>query len=336
MVPEPILVAEGVTKSYGSGDALLVFGKRKLASRPALINASLSLMAGETLGIVGESGSGKSTLARNLALLERPDAGKVIFKGEDLTKLPESALRRCRRRIQIIYQDPYVSLNPRMRVGDAIGEVLHVHHLVPRDRITARVRQLLDQVGLPSAAAGRYPTDFSGGQRQRICFARALAAEPDVLIADEPVSALDVSIQAQIVNLLMDLRDQLGVAVIFIGHDLELVDFVAPRIAVMLGGMIVEMLPPQTSLDMAKHPYTRALLAAVPSLQARPPVAGEPIAELAGGFPLSGCPFWDRCPYRHDPRCENETPPLVDVGGGHLLASFYVHSGMAGASALHT
>src|SRR5262245_53616881 len=132
----------------------------------------------------------------------------------------------------------------------------------------------------------------------------------------------------------MDLRDQLGVAVIFIGHDLELVDFFAPRIAVMLGGMIVEMLPPQTSLDMAKHPYTRALLAAVPSLRARPSAAGEPISELAGGFPLPGCPFWDRCPYRHDPRCETETPPLIDIGGGHLLASFYVNRGVPGA--LHT
>src|SRR5262249_48970320 len=202
-------VAEHLTRIYahrrgwlqgaGAADA-------RGAARPALADTSLSLERGEAIGVVGESGSGKSTLARCLALLERPDTGRVLLEGIDLTSLGRRELRRSRRRIQVVFQDPYSSLNPRLTVASALGEVLSVHDLVPRDQIPRRVEALLDQVGLPARAVGRYPSDFSGGQRQRICIARALAAKPEVLIADEPVSALDVSIQAQILNLLPDPR----------------------------------------------------------------------------------------------------------------------------------
>lgn len=252
---EPLLRVEGISKSYGKG------------LRPALSPASFDLSKGEVLGVVGESGSGKTTLARCVALLERPDTGRVWFKGEDLTGLGDGALRKRRRGIQTVFQDPYASLNPTKRIGDALAEVMRVHGLASREALRARVADLLEQVGLPTAAADSYPKSFSGGQRQRICIARALAAEPDILIADEPVSSLDVSVQAQIVNLILDLRDQLGLSVIFIGHDLQLIDFIAPRILVMLSGEIVETIPADHALSEARHDYTRALIQAIPRLQ---------------------------------------------------------------------
>jgi oligopeptide/dipeptide ABC transporter ATP-binding protein len=320
---EPILEAVGLTKSFEPKRHWLYFGADRPRPRPALLDVSLSLAPGEAIGVVGESGSGKSTLARCMALLEQPDAGRVLFAGEDLTALPKAELRRRRRQIQTIFQDPFASLNPTLRVGDALAEVLRFHGRVARDRVQARLGQLLDQVGLPSSAARRYPRDFSGGQRQRICIARALAAEPEVLIADEPVSALDVSVQAQVLNLLIDLREELGLAIVFIGHDLVLVDYFAPRIAVMLGGQIVELLPPACSLKNARHPYTRELLAAVPRLEPVSLHARERVVELAGALPAEGCPFWARCPHRLDARCETETPPLHEVAPGHLVACFY-------------
>jgi oligopeptide/dipeptide ABC transporter ATP-binding protein len=319
---EPILEAVGLTKSFEPKRRWLSFagGPRP---RPALMDVSLSLAPGETVGVVGESGSGKSTLARCMALLELPDAGRVMLAGEDLTALPKAELRRRRRQIQTIFQDPFASLNPTLQVGNALAEVLRFHGRVARDRVQARVGELLDQVGLPPSAARRYPRDFSGGQRQRICIARALAAEPEVLIADEPVSALDVSVQAQVLNLLIDLREELRLAIVFIGHDLVLVDYFAPRIAVMLGGQIVELLPPGCSLEDARHPYTRALLAAVPRLEPGSVGAGERVVELAGTLPAEGCPFWARCPHRLDARCETEIPPLREVAPGHWVACFY-------------
>jgi peptide/nickel transport system ATP-binding protein len=263
-VPEPLLFAETLTKSYApSGSA---FGLRKPA-HPALIDASLQVNRAEIVGVVGESGSGKTTLARCIALLERPDSGKVTFRGEDLTKLSGAELRTRRRYIQTIFQDPYASLNPRMRIGDVLEEVIRYHRLATGPAIAARVKKLLDQVGLPQSAASLYPAAFSGGQRQRICIARALAAEPEMLIADEPVSALDVSIQAQVVNLLLDLKEQLGLSVIFIGHDLQLVNFIAPRVIIMLKGRIVETIPENKSLLDAEHAYTRELLDSVPRLE---------------------------------------------------------------------
>ena len=251
---EPLLSVEGVSKSYARG------------ARPALAAASFQLARSEILGVVGESGSGKTTLARCVALLERPDAGRVIFKGEDLTALSDAELRKRRRGIQTVFQDPYASLNPTKRIGDALAEVMLVHGLATRDTVRGQVAGLLDQVGLPAVAADAYPKSFSGGQRQRICIARALAAQPDVLIADEPVSSLDVSVQAQVINLILDLKDRLGLAVIFIGHDLQLIDFIAPRVLVMLQGEVVESLAGR-SLTEATHDYTRALIKAAPTLE---------------------------------------------------------------------
>jgi len=251
---ETLLRVEGISKTYGG-------------PRPALAAASFDLARGEILGVVGESGSGKTTLARCVALLEHPDAGRVIFKGEDLAALSEGQLRRRRRSIQTVFQDPYASLNPTKTVGDALGEVMLVHGLAIRRTLREQVAALLDQVGLPATAAGAYPKSFSGGQRQRICIARALAAQPEILIADEPVSSLDVSVQAQVVNLILDLKDRLGLSVIFIGHDLQLIDFIAPRVLVMLAGEIVETIPADRSIAEARHEYTRALYQAVPKLQ---------------------------------------------------------------------
>jgi ABC-type oligopeptide transport system ATPase subunit len=261
---EPLLVAENLNKSYSRSGG--PFHLRSTA-KPALIDASLRVNRGEIIGVVGESGSGKTTLARCIALLDRPDSGSVIFRGEDLTRLSGSELRGRRRYIQTIFQDPYASLNPRMRVGDALAEVIRFHRLATGGGVAARVKELLSKVGLPSSAASAYPAAFSGGQRQRICIARALAAEPEILIADEPVSALDVSIQAQVVNLLLDLKEQLALSVIFIGHDLQLVNFIAPRVIIMLGGRIVETIPENKSLADAQHAYTRELLDAVPRLE---------------------------------------------------------------------
>jgi len=322
-----LLVAEHLTRIYAHRRGWLrdadVPGPRGVA-RPALADASLSLERGEVIGIVGESGSGKSTLARCLALLERPDAGRVLLEGVDLTRLSRRQLRRSRRRIQVVYQDPYSSLNPRLTVGSALREVLSVHDLVPRDQIPRRVEALLDQVGLAARTVERYPSDFSGGQRQRICIARALAADPEVLIADEPVSALDVSIQAQILNLLADLRVRLRLSMIFISHDLHVVRYIAPRIAVMFGGRIVEVLPPGVPLERARHPYTEALLAARSRLEpgwlAR---TGQLDGELAAALPATGCPFRARCSHALAV-CETVDPPLRDLVSGHAVACHHV------------
>jgi len=322
-----LLVAEHLTKRYGHRRGWWggVGGPRAPgAVRPALADASLSLERGESIGVVGESGSGKSTLARCLALLERPDAGRVLLDGTELTGLRPRRLRPLRRRIQVVFQDPYSSLNPRLTVGSALREVLHVHRLETRDRIPRRVDELLDQVGLPGRAVERYPSDFSGGQRQRICIARALAADPQVLIADEPVSALDVSIQAQILNLLADLRERLDLSMIFISHDLHVVRYIAPKIAVMFGGRIVEVLPPGVPLERTRHPYTQALVAARSRLEpgwlAR---TGQLDGELAAALPAEGCPFRGRCPHAFAP-CEEIDPPLRDLGAGHAVACHHV------------
>jgi len=326
-----LLVAEGLTKTYAHrrGWAPTLGGRRVHdVVRPALADASLSLERGESLGIVGESGSGKSTFARCISLLERPDAGRVLLDGTDLTALGAGALRRSRRRIQVVFQDPYASLNPRLTVGSTLREVLLVHRLVPREQVALREAELLDQVGLPARAVDRYPSDFSGGQRQRICIARALAADPEVLIADEPVSALDVSIQAQILNLLADLRSQLGLSMIFISHDLHIVRYIAPRIAVMFGGRIVETLPPGVPLESARHPYTQALLASRSRLEPGWLAGAAQLnADLSASLPTVGCPFRGRCPHAFAP-CRDVDPPARDIGQGHAVACHFV----AGAS----
>jgi oligopeptide/dipeptide ABC transporter ATP-binding protein len=315
-----LLAAEHLTKTFAHRRGWLGSSAGAGAARPALADASLALERGESVGIVGESGSGKSTLARCLAFLERPDAGRVLFDGVDLSGLGRRQLRRSRRRIQVVFQDPYSSLNPRLTVGSALGEVLKVHDLAPRDQIARRVEGLLDQVGLPARAVDRYPSDFSGGQRQRICIARALAADPEVLIADEPVSALDVSIQAQILNLLADLRGRLHLSMVFISHDLHVVRYIAPKIAVMFGGRIVEVLPPGTPLERARHPYTQALLAARSRLEPGWLTGrGAPDTELAAALPAEGCPFRARCPLASG-ICVTADPALRDLGAGHAVA----------------
>jgi len=318
-VAEPLLVADGLSRTYPVHRSWLTRGDSR-PPRPALADVSFVLEAGETLGVVGESGSGKSTLARCVSLLERPDSGRVLFRGQDLTALRGSALRSQRRRIQIVFQDPLASLNPRISVGSALREVVTVHRLVARGQEDARIAQLLEHVGLPSRAAERYPAEFSGGQRQRICIARALAAEPDVLIADEAVSALDVSIQAQILNLLLDLRDELGLTMIFVTHNLHVVRRVAARVAVMFGGRIVELLPRGVPLSSAQHPYSQALLAAAPSLGlGEVLVRDDAPAELSGALPVVGCPFRDRCPLVQKV-CHDVDPGLLTTGGNHLVA----------------
>jgi oligopeptide/dipeptide ABC transporter ATP-binding protein len=280
----------------------------------ALSGVSVAVHAGETLGIVGESGCGKSTLARALVRLHRPDAGMVRFEGDDIASLTGPALLRFNRAVQMVFQDPFASLNPRMTVGATLAEALRVHHIVAEADIQARVLALLDQVQLPASAAARHPHEFSGGQRQRIGIARALAVEPRVIIADEPVSALDVSVQAQIVNLFVELQERLGLALVFITHDLRLVRHMTHRVAVMYLGRVVETGPTQTLFAAPRHPYTRALISAVPSLTPGQPKAEAVRGELPSPLnPPSGCAFHPRCPIA-EPRCAVEAPNLDATG----------------------
>ena len=304
----PVLRAEGLVKRFDVGRGL--FGRaRGVVS--AVDGVSLEVAAGRTLAVVGESGCGKSTLARLLLRLIEPDAGRIELDGQDLRALDEAALLRARRHIQMVFQDPYGSLNPRMSAGDTLAEPLRLHAVVPAAQRAARVRRLLDQVGLPAEAARRYPHEFSGGQRQRLAIARALAAGPKVLVCDEPVSALDVSIQAQILNLLADLQRELGLAYVFISHDLGVVRQVASEVAVMYLGRFVETGPAPQVFAAPRHPYTRALLGAVPVADparrgTRTVLTGDVPSPLA---PPPGCRFHTRCPHA-DERCRTEAPLL--------------------------
>jgi oligopeptide/dipeptide ABC transporter ATP-binding protein len=313
---QPLLRVDGLSKTYGAPRRGLAPRRTAEPRHPALLDVSLALSAGDVLGLVGESGSGKSTLARCVSLLERPDHGSVTLGDVELTGLRPRALRSVRRRIQVIFQDPFASLNPRMTVGAAISEVLRVHGVVERRRVPERVAELLSLVGLPAAATVRYPAELSGGQRQRVCIARALAASPDVLIADEAVSSLDVSIQAQVLNLLMDLREELSLTMLFISHDLHVVRRIAPTIAVMFAGRIVEILPPGVPLEDAKHPYTQTLLAALPTMHSPARLVARPDAGTSAA--LTGCPFRGRCPLAFE-RCV-EDPELRAIAPQHLVA----------------
>lgn len=315
---EVLLRAEHLSKFFA---LRRTFGDLVRRSPPRYLRAvqdvSLEVARGETVGVVGESGCGKSTLARCLVRLHEPDIGSLSFAGQDVLGLSGAGRRSYNRRVQMIFQDPYSSLNPRMRVRDCLGEALKVHRIVSSEEIVARVDRLLDLVQLPREAGARYPHEFSGGQRQRVGIARALAVEPEVLIADEPVSALDVSVQAQIVNLLLELQIELGLAIIFITHDLRLVHHIAHRIAVMYLGRIVEIGPTEAIFVAPRHPYTRALLQAVPRLV---PGRRSGIAALTGELPSpleppSGCSFHTRCPMVQ-PICREQEPALISRGGG--------------------
>jgi oligopeptide/dipeptide ABC transporter ATP-binding protein len=287
----------------------------------AVDGVSFDIPRGTTLSLVGESGSGKTTAARCILRLIEPTSGRIDFDGIDIMALKPAQLRPLRKRMQIIFQDPYGSLNPRMTVHAVIAEILATHRIVSRAQIRPRVIELLDLVGLPPQAADRYPHEFSGGQRQRIGIARALAVEPDLIVADEPVSALDVSIQAQILNLLNDLQQRLGLTYLFIGHNLSVVRHVSDRVAVMYLGRIVEKGSVSDIFDRPAHPYTKTLLAAVP---VPIPRAARKREILAGDIPSplnppQGCHFHPRCPNpQHE--CRTATPPLVEIEPGHFVA----------------
>ena len=313
-----LLEVENLRKHFVADRTLL---GRPTAYIKAVDGVSFTVEAGKTLALVGESGCGKSTVSRLVLRLIEPDAGSVRFEGRDLLALDANELRNFRRDAQIIFQDPYASLNPRMTVSQILTEPLALHNLVPAPRRRERVEELLRLVGLEPRFARRYPHEFSGGQRQRIAIARALAVEPKLIICDEPVSALDVSIRSQILNLLRDLQDRLGLAYIFVSHDLAVVKHIADRVAVMNLGVIVETADAQALFAGPRHPYSRALLSAIPvpkprAKRSRILLQGELPSALN---PPSGCRFHTRCPHVID-RCRAEPPQLLADGTGHLTA----------------
>ena len=318
---EVLLEVSDLVKHFSVGGGLLG-GPAGLVR--AIDGVSFTLRRGETLGLVGESGCGKTTTGRCILQLERPTSGQIVFEGVDLATLPAGELRKVRPRMQVIFQDPYSSLNPRMSIGDILAEPLMVHGLIPdAAKRRDRVRELLTQVGLLPQHARRYPHQLSGGQRQRVGVARALAMEPSLIICDEPVSALDVSIQAQIINLLEDLQSSLGLTYLFIAHDLSVVRHISDRVVVMYLGKVVEVADRRSLYEEPLHPYTRALLSAVPipdpKLEAhreRTVLRGEVPSALN---PPPGCVFHPRCPIAVD-RCSAEVPPLREIRPGHCAA----------------
>ena len=313
-----LLEVENLVKQFAADRNL--FG-RPTAFVKAVDGVSFRVDAGETLALVGESGCGKSTVSRLALRLIEPDAGRIHFQGRDLLALDANELRAFRRQAQIIFQDPYASLNPRMTVGQILSEPLALHNLVPQAGRRARVEEILTLVGLELRFARRYPHEFSGGQRQRIAIARALAVEPKLIICDEPVSALDVSIRSQILNLLRDLQQRLGLSYIFVSHDLAVVKHIADRVAVMNLGSIVETAETQALFAAPRHPYSRALLSAIPvprprAKRSRMLLQGEMPSALN---PPNGCRFHTRCPFAID-RCRIEAPQLIADASGHATA----------------
>jgi peptide/nickel transport system ATP-binding protein len=307
---------------------------RHVGDIKAVDGVTLDIRRGETLGLVGESGCGKSTVGRTILRLYKPTAGRIVFDGVDITRLGENELRPLRRRMQMIFQDPFASLNPRHSVGRIVGEPLRTHGLAGRRQAAGRVRELLGIVGLPADAASRYPHEFSGGQRQRIGLARSLALNPDFVVADEPVSALDVSIQAQIINLLERLQNEFNLTFLFIAHDLAVVRHISDRIAVMYLGIIVEISPAEELYDNPLHPYTISLLSAVPIPDPEVETKRETIL-LAGDLPSpanppSACRFHTRCPYVQPTRCKTDVPELRKLGDGHFAACHWAEEIKAG------
>jgi len=320
-VGSPLLVARDVKKYFPIKQGIIF--QREVARVHAVDGVSFEVLEGETLGLVGESGCGKSTLGRCLLRLYEITDGTIEFAGTDITRLSRRQLRPLRRQMQMVFQDPYASLNPRKRVGQIIGDPLKIHNMGNRGSIKSQVQELLSLVGLNPEHYNRYPHEFSGGQRQRIGVARALALHPRLIIADEPVSALDVSIQAQVVNLLDDLQDELQLTYLFIAHDLSVVRHVSDRIAVMYLGKIVEVSPAEDLYSRPVHPYTEALLSAVPIPDPDASAHRERIV-LEGDVPSpvappSCCRFHPRCRYATE-ICSAEEPPLVAYGTGHIAA----------------
>jgi oligopeptide/dipeptide ABC transporter ATP-binding protein len=297
--------------------------RRKVGTVHAVDGVSFALGVGETLGLVGESGCGKSTVARSILRLVEPTGGSIRLNGLDITHLGKADLRPHRRSMQIVFQDPFASLNPRMRAGDIVGEPLSVHGMATGNKKRERIAELFEQVGLRPDQMQNYPHQFSGGQRQRICIARALSLGPSLIVCDEPVSALDVSIQAQVINLLIDLQRKHDFSYLFIAHDLAVVAHISHRVAVMYLGRIVEIAEKSELFANPRHPYSQALLASVPVADPRtkrlkPMIDGDVPSPIN---PPSGCAFHTRCRYAME-RCKVETPKLVDIGGQHQVACF--------------
>ena len=319
----PLLEVDGLKKHFPIRKG---FFSRASGSVYAVDGVSFSIGRGETLGLVGESGCGKSTVGRTVLRLLEPTQGTIKVAGQDITQLDTQDLLPYRRRLQMIYQDPYASLNPRMTAGEIVGEPLIVHDLGSPEERKDRVAALFERVGLRPEAVNSYPHEFSGGQRQRIGIARALSLNPELIVGDEPVSALDVSIQAQIINLLMDLQDEFKLSYLFVAHDLAVVEHISHRVAVMYLGRIVEMTDKRSLFEMPLHPYSEALLSAVPIPKSS--ARGRRRVILTGDVPSpinppSGCHFHTRCPYAM-PRCKTEVPALREVTPGHL-ASCHLH-----------
>ncbi len=321
----PLLEVKGLTKTYtGHGD----LWQRLRGQQPDMLRAvdgvDLTIRQGEIFGLVGESGSGKTTLGRCLLRLVEPTSGQVWYGGQNILALSRPHMQPIRRKMQIIFQDPYSSLNPRLTIGQTLAEVLTVHRLCPPGEINSRVQELLRLVGLPPDAIQRYPRHFSGGQRQRIGIARALAVQPEFIVADEPVSAVDVSIQAQVLNLLLELKERLGLTLLFIAHDLSVVQYISSRVGVMYLGKIVEVAPQRRLFSEPRHPYTQGLLLAAPQPDpdhqtTRVALEGEPPSPLN---PPPGCRFHTRC-YLATELCRTQEPTLEPIGDDHLVACHY-------------
>ena len=320
-----LLVVEDLQKYFPVTRGIIF--QKEIAQVKAVDGVSFSVDRGETLGIVGESGCGKSTLARCIMRLLDPTGGKIVFDDRDITNLSRAEIRPIRREMMMIFQDPYASLNPRKRVGFIIGEALEVHKLGTKQEIKRRVQELLEIVGLNPEHYNRFPHEFSGGQRQRIGIARALAVQPKLIVCDEPVSALDVSVQAQILNLLADLQREFALTYVFIAHDLNVVRHISDRVLVMYLGKIAEVAPRDELYTNPKHPYTGALLSAVPIPNPERGRQRQPIV-LEGDVPSpinppSACRFHPRCPRFHEGHCDVEEPPLYPFGDGHIAACHY-------------